>query len=506
MARIAGKFPGIIRLVTAIIALGGLAGCGDLSDAGVGGGASPGLAITAPTLATVNENGSSEPLTVALQTAPNGDVVIGVSSSKETEAAVNRSKLTFTAENWSLPQALTVTGVQDHRPDGNQEVEILFQIDAAQTLDNTGYAALAAGPANKVKVTVLDIDAVGVKLTPKEVAVAEGGANQSGTFEMTLATIPDADVAFVVSSDHRGIATVTPERLVFSPGTWATPQQVTVSGVDNQIADGPKATRVTLTVDPATLDASGYKNIAPSGVQVDVADDDIVNFTVTPRELTVRDTGPDFSAGFEVWLNTQPNGTVAIDVASSVPDQAVVDKALLTFSPSNFATKQMVTVTAVVDSVVDGHQIVDVNVKPNANGTDSTGYATLGGKNVAVAVLDGDIRGLRVSPRDLLINEGGTDAFTAMLRTRPNGTVAVNIASSAPAKLLVNGSGSTTLTFNAQNWNTAQAVTVAGVSGSLQQGSETIPVNISVVANGTSDTTGYVGLRSDVSVGVIDVP
>jgi len=68
---------------------------------------------------TTGENGVNAAFQVSLGNAPTADVVIGVSSSNTGEGTVSPAALTFTPSNWSLPQTVTVKGVDDCVVDGN---------------------------------------------------------------------------------------------------------------------------------------------------------------------------------------------------------------------------------------------------------------------------------------------------------------------------------------------------------------------------------------------------
>ena len=58
--------------------------------------------------------------TVVLDSEPTANVTIGLSSNDEGEGIQVPLDLTFTSENWNVPQIVTVTGVNDNLDDGNQ--------------------------------------------------------------------------------------------------------------------------------------------------------------------------------------------------------------------------------------------------------------------------------------------------------------------------------------------------------------------------------------------------
>src|SRR2546425_413232 len=66
----------------------------------------------------MSEAGGTATFSVVLNSQPTADVVIPVASSNATEGSVSASTQTFTAANWSSPQTVTVTGVDDQVQDG----------------------------------------------------------------------------------------------------------------------------------------------------------------------------------------------------------------------------------------------------------------------------------------------------------------------------------------------------------------------------------------------------
>jgi hypothetical protein len=76
----------------------------------------------------VNENGSTDTFTVALNKAPTSNVVISVTSNNTGEAVVSPGSLTFTPSDWNSPQTVTVTGVDDSNSDGNQTTGIVLAV------------------------------------------------------------------------------------------------------------------------------------------------------------------------------------------------------------------------------------------------------------------------------------------------------------------------------------------------------------------------------------------
>src|SRR6185436_10208722 len=84
-----------------------------------------GITITPTSGLITSEAGGTSSFTVALNSRPTGNVIIGLSSGDTTEGTLSASSLTFTTANWNLPQTVTVTGVDDSVDDGDDSYSII---------------------------------------------------------------------------------------------------------------------------------------------------------------------------------------------------------------------------------------------------------------------------------------------------------------------------------------------------------------------------------------------
>ncbi len=82
--------------------------------------------IVSPTTITTAESGTTASFSVRLEKAPPAgvDVTIPITSNDLTEGTVSPATLTFNSTNFSVPQAVTVTGVNDTIKDGNVAYKI----------------------------------------------------------------------------------------------------------------------------------------------------------------------------------------------------------------------------------------------------------------------------------------------------------------------------------------------------------------------------------------------
>ena len=147
---------------------------------------------------------------------------------------------------------------------------------------------------------VVPLREVGVTVTPVSglVTTETGG---SATFTVVLDVEPLADVSIGLSSSDASEAIVSPTSLVFTPADWAEPQTVTVTGIQDGIADGD--TNLTIVTAAAISDDAAYQGWDPDDVSVTNLDDDL----------------PLVLGGQHFLLPNTPNQEVPIFVAGGFP-------------------------------------------------------------------------------------------------------------------------------------------------------------------------------------------
>ena len=112
------------------------------------------------------------------------------------------------------------------------------------------------------------------------------------------------------------------------------------------MADGPVT--YTIITAAATSTDPNYTGRNAANVSVTNQDNDTAGTTVNPTSgLVTTEMGG--TATFTVVLNTLPSATVTITLSSSVPTEATVSPASLTFTTANWNVVQTVTVTGVAD-------------------------------------------------------------------------------------------------------------------------------------------------------------
>ena len=251
------------------------------------------LAATTLTGSGVTEGGSAVTYTARLASAPTGPVRVQITGgagavSVDTDAAAGlQNTLLFNATNYSAPQTVTVTPLEDD--DGESESVTLNHVIFGADYQDLDDVALAF--------TATDNDTRGATLSTTSLNVQENG---TATYTLVLDTQPvNGNVSVAVASSATAVATVEPATLTFTAQSWNVPQTVTVAGVDDAAADD-SAANVTHT--PTGAD---YGSVTISSVTVVVGDDEPAGLKVSPTSLTVAEGA---TATYTVRLNTAPTG------------------------------------------------------------------------------------------------------------------------------------------------------------------------------------------------------
>jgi len=334
-----------------------------------------GITIIPTTGLATTEAGGTDTFTVVLNTQPTADVTINLTSDNPAEGTVNQPSLTFTPANWNTAQTVTVTGVDDLVADGDIAYNI---ITAPATSTDVNYNGVDGAD---VVVSNSDNETPGITITPTSgLATTEAGG--TATFTVVLNTQPTADVTINLTSDNTAEGTVNQTSLTFTPANWNTAQTVTVTGVDDLVADRDIAYNIITT--PATSADANYNGMDGADVTVTNTDDD------SPVDNNPPDSGsPETNDGlttpslppaifinhapgvgvippvqrldviegggediYELSLATQPANN--IDIAIITDDQTTVNVPSVTFTPDDWNIPQVVRVSAVDDDVVEG--------------------------------------------------------------------------------------------------------------------------------------------------------
>ena len=432
----------------------------------------PGVTIEPTALSVVA--GRSNEYTVRLATEPTGDVTVTVSGHAGTDLSLDKTTLTFTLDNWDTAQTVTVSATQN---------AATAKVTLAHAVAGADYGSVTAEP---VVVSVVGRAGqqptlqVGVSSSAQTLTIPEGGAN---SYTLVLGSRPTGDVTVGVTLPTGTDLTLDKTSLTFSSTNWDVAQTVAVTAAEDD--DGVTDAGVTLT---HTVSGGGYNSTSVPDVEVSITENDTAGIVISKDSLTVGEGDPAGSS-YTVKLATQPSGEVTVTISGQAGTDLTLDKTTLTFTVDNWDTAQTVTVTAGEDD--DG-----------ANDTASLTHTASGGDYASitvalpVTVTDDDTPALVLSKTGLAVTEedAAGSTYTVRLATQPSGSVSVAITGQASTDLTLD---KTTLTFTADNWATAQTVTV-------KAGHDDDDVNDTASLTHTASGGDYANLTVGLSVNIID--
>ena len=333
----------------------------------------PGVTIS-PTSLTIEEGASAE-YTVALDTAPAGDVTVTIGGITDTDLSLSETTLTFTDQDWSTAQTVTVTAEQDDDAVDEPEVTITHAVSS------TADSAYDGVTADSVAITVTDDDTVGVTVSPTAITVVAGRSN---LYSVVLDSEPAGDVTVTVAGTTGTDLSLDKTTLTFTTVDWKTAQSVEVSAV----AAAADATETLTHTVSSTADGE-YDSATASSVSVTVLDAPTtpliqVGVTTSDQELTVPEGE---SRNYSMILGSQPDGDVVIAIGGVTGTDLSLEKDSLTFTDQNWNTEQTVKVSAGHDDDTTDDTATLTHAASSASDSRYDGVAV---PNVAVTVTDDD--------------------------------------------------------------------------------------------------------------------
>ena len=336
----------------------------------------------------------------------------------------------------------------------------------------------------------------------------------SRTYTVRLATEPVGGSVTVDITGAENRLSASPTRLVFTAGNWDTARTVTVAAAND--SDG---TNETATFSHAASGAD-YGSVPAATIVATSTDDDAPSLQVSTTALTVDENS---SGSYTIRLNTQPSATVTVTVSGAsgavTVDTAATsgDQNTLTFTNTNWATAQTVTVSAGDDGNAQNEQ---VSLTHDATGGDYAGLAVGSRPGVTVTVTDNDTAGILVdadpnTPNDqagpVLVNELATATnnahdYTVRLSSEPTQDTTVTITSNIPSVTVDDTDGDSlngvqnTLTFTAANWNTPRTVTLTAAEDDNGVGESATITHTS----STSSASEYTNLMATLTANTTD--
>ena len=445
--------------------------------------------VLSATAIEVSEGGSTG-YSVRLDSKPTAAVTVTItkaSATEDSDLTLSKTSLTFAAGTWNTPQMVSVTAAEDDSDIADGTAVFVHDASAG------GYGNVSA----TLTATELDNDLARIIVRPLSVVVPEG---DSTTYGVRLGSAPTADVtvstrifaphwtdvASRVTVDTAAVAG-TQSTLIFTATNWKTAQIVTVavSSDDDNLNERARIVH-------SASDTGGYGNAPNADLVLDVADDEnSLDISLSRAGLVFTEGG---TAAFSVRVKSAITNDVTVNLTLPGASAPTVSPAVLTFTPTNYADSQAVTVSS-TDNEGASHFMGTLTVAATGGLTQTS--------MVDVFVHDDDA-GLLIRRSEgtdissLTVTEGRTEVYKVALAARNDiaatTTISVAVASGGDGSFSVNPS---TLTFSQSNWNTGKNVVISAASDA-----DAFPGIASVqhVSKQTSATDAYVGASASLAV------
>ncbi|MEG4128118.1 FG-GAP-like repeat-containing protein, partial [Microcoleus sp. Pol1B3] len=398
----------------------------------------------APTNITATEGGATGSYKIKLTSEPTAPVNISFNTGNAISPIA--TPITFDSTNWNVDQTVTVSAIDDNVAQGTHSGTI------AHTVTSTD-ASYNAKVIPDVTASITDNDSPGVSIVQSagSTNIAEGGA--TATYGVVLTTAPAANVTINFDTGTQ-ISAIAP--LTFTPSNWNVAQNVTVSAIEDSIAQGTRSGTITHTsVSTDTL----YNGLAISPVTATIADNDTAGVSISPTSTTATEG---FAGTYRVKLKSEPLAPVTLSFATG--DQ-INPIAPITFDSTNWNVDQTVTVSAIDDSIAQGTHGGTI---AHTSASTDTKYNALTISPVTATIADNDTAGVSISPTSTTATEGLTNGtYSVQLTSVPSAPVTISFANGDEINAIAD------VTFDSTNWNLAKAVTVTATDDAVVEGNHT---------------------------------
>lgn len=459
-----------------------------------------GVSLSPMSSVVVSESGSTQSISVVLNSRPLANVSFPVLISHPSEVSASTGTIVFTSSNWNTIQNIVLTGLDDSLVDGDRAFTI--QLGAATSTDPI-YNGMSSG---SVSGTNLDNDTAGIliqTLSPSPWLTSESGGSIS--FTVRLNSQPSSDVILSIFSLSPTEGQPSSSSMTFTASNWNTNQSLVVTGQDDSDIDGDKLYTVQLAVH-SSLD-SNYSSILPQSLSFTNLDNDTAGF-VFQNHISKSTSEDGTNASFQIKLRSRPTSNVTIDIISSDTTEGTVSPSSLVFTNSNWNSFKTVTITAINESLIDGDQNYEI-LFPSVTSSD-TNYDSLVVGSVPIVNLDDDTPGVMfLNASSMLTTESNATGWTfqVRLKTKPASNVTLPLIAVSNAE---EGSLSlTTLEFSPSDWNVPRSIKITPIRDYIADSDQTYSIdfqnaqsldplydNLAIsslsVLNKNSDTRGYI--------------
>ena len=425
------------------------------------------LVLTPPDSDVTSETGTDIRFTVSLGSEPSDSVVLEIASDDEQEGVPDRAALTFTADDWSVPQSVVVTGVDDALADGT----VSYRIDVGVADATSASEYLIVNESKTITLMNQDDDSASILVDVIDAQSSEDGDTAQVRFALSSRPA-EGDVTIPLTIDESGEASIDVAEITIANEDWNDPaaNSLLITGLDDETIDGSRSFRL-LTGDPSS--GNGAFDALTADAVVDPTltniDNDELSVAFSVENQDVSEDAGTVSPTVSVSGAIAP-ADLTLELSLTSAEQSGAN------APADYGTSGIRTVTipagdyrTAVDLALPAVEIVDdllveLDERINLSLQNPSAGLTLGGEAARAAstitLIDNDEAGLTVGTPPTELAENDTRTVSIALANKPASEVRVVLESDTPEHLgVVPGE----LVFDTDNWQTARPVTLSGI-------------------------------------------
>ncbi len=425
--------------------------------------------------------GLSSEYQIKLNTQPSADVTINFQV--DTNKISQISPVTFTPDNWNNEQTISFSAIQVTGNDATVIKPIVTSTD-------TQYSGVTL---DDFIVTIIDNESPGVSIYRSNGSndISEEGATDTFQIVLNKAPAPNSEVKINIAFDSTQV-NLDQETVTFTSENWNQKQVVSITAVNDNIAEGDHNSNINfqVTPDPDPDSDSTYQGIEIEPLIVNIIDNDFAGVTVqlNADEKTVDVTESGLVTNYQIRLNSQPKQNVTIDLTKDGQIELLNGENVLnslTFTPNNWDVFQTVAVKAIDDETEEGLHTSLINYTINT--TSSPDYLDVKIPETKVNIVDNETFGITVIPVENLTvienGENGEDSATYKVIVNKEPSTNVNLTLTPLLENQGLEPDQTNLTFSPSNWNQFKTVTVTAVDDDIARGDRTEEIKYTINPN-----------------------
>jgi hypothetical protein len=386
-----------------------------------------GVTVSPPAL-TISETAGADQATISmtLTSQPVADVTIPVSDQGSMECDVSPTSITFTDENWSAAQEVTVTAFDDRRNDDDQPCDI--KLGTVLAAGDPKYNNMTL---SDVAVTVFDDDVPGVLLQESGDSTVVGEDGAEDDYSIVLETEPLDQVEIMVYPGARldaGNGAGQPVSVTFGALNWYLPYTLTVSALDDDVDDDGATDVITHTassIDP-DYNSSSATFMPSRSIEATITDDDQAGIDIIEDGggTTISEEGPPdgLTDEYDIVLTSRP--TDDVEVVLTPHSELDVGNGYgvpitITITPERWNVAQEVSVSVQDDDIYEPNH--PSRTITHTVSSDDPKYHNMAAPDVVVEVEDDEDPPV-ITAEQVTVSEGDTgDVVTATMNVTLSG-------------------------------------------------------------------------------------